>query len=169
MPVILERIILTDWSQHFHCFSPHRLPWLTVCENTIANCPKIPTKLLIANIWARLEPGPNTNIIISATRPRPVQTSRGQVAMHDSLSLPRGSSVSIVSGYGLDDRAIVVRSLAREKDFSCSLCVRTFSGAHPASFRMGSGALSPGQSAAGREADHSPYLVPRSWISRSYI
>jgi hypothetical protein len=35
----------------------------------------------------------------------------------------RGSSVSIVSGYGLDDRAIVVRSPAGEEDFSSSLCV----------------------------------------------
>jgi hypothetical protein len=30
-------------------------------------------------------------------------------------------SVSIVSGYGLDDRAIGVRSQAGAKDFSCSL------------------------------------------------
>jgi hypothetical protein len=34
-----------------------------------------------------------------------------------------GSSVSIVSGYGLDDRAIVVRSPAGAEDFSSSLCV----------------------------------------------
>jgi hypothetical protein len=41
-----------------------------------------------------------------------------------------GSSVSIVSGYGLDDRAIEVRSPADAKDFSCSLCVQTGSGTH---------------------------------------
>jgi hypothetical protein len=35
----------------------------------------------------------------------------------------RGSSVSIVSDYGLDDQAIEVRSPARPKDFSSSLCV----------------------------------------------
>jgi hypothetical protein len=34
-----------------------------------------------------------------------------------------GSSVSIVSDYGLDDRAIAVRSLAGAKDFSSNLCV----------------------------------------------
>jgi hypothetical protein len=45
----------------------------------------------------------------------------------------RGSSGSIVSDYGLDDRAIGVRSPAGEKDFSSSLCVQTDSGAHPAS------------------------------------
>jgi hypothetical protein len=44
-----------------------------------------------------------------------------------------GSSVSIVSGYGLDDRAIEVRSPAEAKDFSSILCVRTGSGAHSAS------------------------------------
>jgi hypothetical protein len=44
-----------------------------------------------------------------------------------------GSSVSIMSGYGLDDRAIEVQSLAEAKDFSSSLCVQTGSGAHPAS------------------------------------
>jgi hypothetical protein len=35
----------------------------------------------------------------------------------------RGSSVSIVPGYGLEDRAIEVRSPAEAKDFTCSLCV----------------------------------------------
>jgi hypothetical protein len=33
-----------------------------------------------------------------------------------------GSSVNIVSGYGLDDRAIEVRSPAEAKDFSSNLC-----------------------------------------------
>jgi hypothetical protein len=44
-----------------------------------------------------------------------------------------GSSVSIVSGYGLDDREIEVRSLKEATDFSSNLCVQTGSGAHPAS------------------------------------
>jgi hypothetical protein len=39
------------------------------------------------------------------------------------------SSVSIVSGYGQDDRAIGVRSPGGAKDFSSSLCVQTGSGA----------------------------------------
>jgi hypothetical protein len=54
-----------------------------------------------------------------------------------------GSSVSIVSGYGLDDRTIEVRSPARAKDFSYSLCVQTGSGAHPASCTMGTGGPFP--------------------------
>jgi hypothetical protein len=67
------------------------------------------------------------------------------------------SSVSIVSGYGLDDRAIEVRSPAEAKDFSSSLCVQTGSGAHPASCTMGTGGPFPGTKARpGIEADHSP-------------
>jgi hypothetical protein len=69
----------------------------------------------------------------------------------------RVSSVSVVSGYGLDDRAIEVRSPAGAKDFSCSLCVQTGSGAHPASCTMGTGGPFPGAKARlGRDADHSP-------------
>jgi hypothetical protein len=49
------------------------------------------------------------------------------------------SSVNIVSDYGLDDRAIGVRSPAGAKDFSFILCVQTGSGAHPASCTMGTG------------------------------
>jgi hypothetical protein len=68
----------------------------------------------------------------------------------------RGSSVSIVSDYGLDDRAIGVRFPAGAKDFSCSLCVQTGSGAHPASCPI-PGVISPGVKAwPGRDADHSP-------------
>jgi hypothetical protein len=62
-----------------------------------------------------------------------------------------------VSDYGLDDRAIGVRSPAEAKDFSSSLCVQTGSEAHPASCTMGTGVLSPGVKArTGRDADHSP-------------
>jgi len=57
-----------------------------------------------------------------------------------------------VSQYGLDDRAIGVRSPARTKDFSSNLCVQTGSGAHPASCTMGTG----GKAWPGRDADHSP-------------
>jgi hypothetical protein len=64
----------------------------------------------------------------------------------------RVSSGSIVSDYGLDDRAIRVRSLAGAEDFSSSLCVQTGSGAHPASCTMGTG----GKARPGRDADHSP-------------
>jgi hypothetical protein len=62
-----------------------------------------------------------------------------------------------VSDYGLDDRAIGVRSPAGAKDFSSSLCVQTGSGAHPASCTMGPGDPFPGGTARpGRAADHSP-------------
>jgi hypothetical protein len=62
-----------------------------------------------------------------------------------------------VSDYGLDDRAIGVRSPAGAKDFSSILCVQTGSGAHPASYRMGTGGPFLGSKARpGRDADHSP-------------
>jgi hypothetical protein len=64
----------------------------------------------------------------------------------------RVSSGSIVSDYGLDDRAIGVRSPAGAKDFSSILCAQTGSGAHPASCTMGTG----GKARPGRDADHSP-------------
>jgi hypothetical protein len=51
----------------------------------------------------------------------------------------RGSPGSIVSDYGLNDRAIGVRSPAGAKDFSSSLCVQTGSEPHPASCTMGTG------------------------------
>jgi hypothetical protein len=60
-----------------------------------------------------------------------------------------GSSVSIVSGYGLDDRAIEFRSATGAKDFSSNLCVQTGSGAHPASCTMGTGGPFPRESAGG--------------------
>jgi hypothetical protein len=62
-----------------------------------------------------------------------------------------------VSDYGLDDRAIEVRSPAEAKDFSSSLFVQTGSGAHLASCTMGTGGPFPGAKARmGRDADHSP-------------
>jgi hypothetical protein len=57
-----------------------------------------------------------------------------------------------VCDYGLDDRAIGVRSPAGAKDFSSSLYVQTDSGAHPASCTMGTG----GKARQGRDAHHSP-------------
>jgi hypothetical protein len=68
-----------------------------------------------------------------------------------------GSSGSIMSGYGLDDRAIEARSPAEATDFSSSLSVQTGSGAHPASCTMGTGRPFPGaKTRPGRDADHSP-------------
>jgi hypothetical protein len=62
-----------------------------------------------------------------------------------------------VPGYGLDDRAIGVRSPAGEKDFSSILGVQTVSGAHPVSCPMGTEGPFPGaKTRPGRDADHSP-------------
>jgi hypothetical protein len=62
-----------------------------------------------------------------------------------------------MSFYGLDNRAIEVRSPAEAKDFPSSLCVHTGSGAHPAFCAMGTGDPFPGSKAQpGRVADHSP-------------
>jgi hypothetical protein len=71
--------------------------------------------------------------------------------------MSRVSSGSIVSDYGLDDRAIGDRSPAGSKDFSSILFVQTGSGAHPASCTMGTGDSFPGGKARpGRDTDHSP-------------
>jgi hypothetical protein len=73
------------------------------------------------------------------------------------MTMNRGSSVTIVSGYWLDNREIEVRSLAEAKGiFPCNLCVQTGSGAHPASCTMGTGDPFPGAKARpGRDTDHS--------------
>jgi hypothetical protein len=82
----------------------------------------------------------------------------------------RVRSGSIVPDYGLVNRAIGVRSPAGAKDFSYSLFVQTSSGDHPASCTMGNGGPFPGaKERSGRDADHSPHLIPTSSMSRSYI
>jgi hypothetical protein len=87
-----------------------------------------------------------------------------------SLNGEPGSSVSTVSGYGMDDQAIGVRSLAGAEDISSSLCVRTGSGTHPVPCPMRTAVPFPGDKARpGRDADHSPHLVPRSRMGRSNI
>jgi hypothetical protein len=74
---------------------------------------------------------------------------------HDIPNAPsyfgsRVSSGSIVSDYGLEDRAIGVRFPAGAKDFSSIICVQTGSAAHPDSCTMGTGGpFSGGKSAAG--------------------
>jgi hypothetical protein len=69
----------------------------------------------------------------------------------------RVSSGSIVSDYGLDDRAIGVRSWTGTKDFSSILCVQTGSWAHPVSCTVGTGGpFRGGKARQGRDAYHSP-------------
>jgi hypothetical protein len=79
-----------------------------------------------------------------------------------------GSSVGIVFGYGLDDRAIKVRSPVEAKGFSSSFCVQTGRGANPASCPMDTGGPFPGGKARpGRDADHSPPCsaeVENEWV-----
>jgi hypothetical protein len=65
--------------------------------------------------------------------------------------MSRGSSGGIVSDYGLDNRAIEVRSPTGQRIFLLA------SWAHPASYPMGTGGPFPGGKARpGRDADHSP-------------
>jgi hypothetical protein len=69
----------------------------------------------------------------------------------------RCSSVSILSDYGLDDRAIEVQSLAEAADFSSSLCVQTGCEAHPVSYPVDTGGPFPGGKARlGRDDELSP-------------
>jgi hypothetical protein len=80
----------------------------------------------------------------------------------------RGSSVSIVSDYGLDDRAIGVISPAGAKDFSSSLCIQTGSEAHLASSTMGTGGPFPRTNRGrGVTLTTHPHLIPRSGMSKS--
>jgi hypothetical protein len=57
----------------------------------------------------------------------------------------------------------------RRNNFSSSLCVQIGSGVHPASYTMGTGGPFPGGKVRpGRDADHSPHLVPWSRMGRNY-
>jgi hypothetical protein len=67
-------------------------------------------------------------------------------------SRSHGSSGSIVTDYGLDDRVIEVRSPTGAENFSSSPCIQTVSEAHPASYPMGTG----DKARPGRDNDHSP-------------
>jgi hypothetical protein len=101
--------------------------------------------------------GSNIYLISSFLPPTMGDASVCELLEGKTPFMSRVSSVSIVSGYGLDNRANEVRSPAGAKDFSCSLCVQTGSGAHPASCPMGTGGPFPGAKARpGRDADHSP-------------
>jgi hypothetical protein len=62
----------------------------------------------------------------------------------------------ILIGYGLDERGSRVRFPARAGNFSLHYSVQNGSGTHPASYPMGTGAVSLKVKRPGREADHSP-------------
>jgi hypothetical protein len=72
------------------------------------------------------------------------------------LAGSRDSSVGIVMGYGLDDRGSRVRFQAGARTFSLHHRVQKGSGAHPASYPMGSRGSFPGVKRPGLEADYSP-------------
>jgi hypothetical protein len=103
--------------------------------------------------------GPKTGypeVFLSSSKKHNRKLSTWLGMLHTDLG-SRGSSGSVVSDYGLDDRAIGVRSPAGAKDFTSILCVQTGSEAHPASCTMGTGGPFPGGKARpGRDADHSP-------------
>jgi hypothetical protein len=109
------------------------------------------------------------SLLCPSSMPSGGEISTSEILLIEAVSVSQGSSVSIVSGYGLDDRAIGVRSPAEAKEFSSSLCVQTGSGAHSASCTMGTGVLSPGLK-RGRSVTLTahPHLVSRSIMSRSY-
>jgi hypothetical protein len=86
--------------------------------------------------------------------------------------LSRGAGLaqaSIVSDYGLDDRAIGVRSPAEAKDFPLASVSRPALGPTQPPVQWIPVVLSPGaKRGRGVMLTTHPHLVPRSWISRSY-
>jgi hypothetical protein len=107
------------------------------------------------------------SIMLGRVRETEMELSSSNVTVaigRDYVSIwSRGSSVSIVCGYGLDDLATAVRSPSEARDFSSNFCVQTGSGAHPASFTMGTeGPFPEGKARPGRDCDQSPHPMPRS-------
>jgi hypothetical protein len=80
-----------------------------------------------------------------------------------------GRSVSTVSGYGLDDRAIEVRSPAEAGDVSSKPVSKPALGPTQPPVQWVPRVLSPGvKRGRGVTLTTHPQLVPRSWRSRSY-
>jgi hypothetical protein len=82
------------------------------------------------------------------------------ICFEERSSRLRGNKTSrsrvALSGCELDNRAIKVRSPAETRDFSSSPCVQTGSGAHPASYPIGTRGPFPGcKEQPGSDADHS--------------
>jgi hypothetical protein len=125
------------------------------CENTILHrCFVYKMSLsYLKSTLSTLETGSYRNSFL----PCRMLSSRNKTVVRKKYFRSRGSSVGIVSDYGLDDRVIEVRSSTGAEDFSSSPCVQTGSEAHPASYPMGTGGPFPGGKARpGRDADHSP-------------
>jgi hypothetical protein len=150
-------------------------------------------RTLVLVLWgpwsdSRLKPGSlmdlfnlsNTEIIITTHNNNQVLVGRLSFAVKGFWALwgiygvcvcyykQPGSSVSIVSDYGLDDWAIRVQYPAGAKDFTSNLCVQTGSGAHPAACRLGTeGPLPVAKRGRRVRLTTHPSLVPRSRMSRN--
>jgi hypothetical protein len=86
-----------------------------------------------------------------------------------SIAIEPGTSVGIVSDYGLDDRAIEVRSPAGERIFPVTSVSRPALASTQPPAQWVPGVLSPGlKRGRGVTLITHPYLVSRSRMSRSY-
>jgi hypothetical protein len=84
------------------------------------------------------------NILVKNPEGKRTRTRPGQRWEDIRMDLSRNSSVGIATDYGLDDRVIGVRFLAGAGNFSLHHRVQTGSGAHPASYPMGTEFSFPG-------------------------
>jgi hypothetical protein len=73
----------------------------------------------------------------------------GEEALRNTVPKSRDSSLGTALGYGLDDRGSRVRLSVRTGNFSLHHRVQNGSGAHPASYPMGTEGSFPGGKAAG--------------------
>jgi hypothetical protein len=78
-----------------------------------------------------------------------VETQWTLCTLHMYNKKSRDSSVGIALGYGLNDRGSRVRFLAGAENFSLHHHVQNSSGAHPASYPMGTRSSIPRGKAAG--------------------
>jgi hypothetical protein len=78
----------------------------------------------------------------------------------------RDGAVGIATRYGLDNRGVGVHSPFMVKNFLPHV-LQTGSGAHQASYSMGTGGSFPGAKRQGREADYSP--TTRAEVNKPYI
>jgi hypothetical protein len=66
------------------------------------------------------------------------------------------SAIEIATGYGLDDQGEREFEFRQGKKFSLLHIVKTGSGVHPTSYKIGTGGSFPGVKRQERDADHSP-------------
>jgi hypothetical protein len=118
----------------------------------------------------RLSHGTATCMELYSTFPTWIQDVMSWCKFDFSISFAEpGSSVSIVSGYGLDDRVTRGSILGTGERIVPVVSVSRPTLDHPASCPVGTGGLYPGlkRGRAVTMTTH-PHPVPRSWMSRSY-